>query len=123
MNLNLGSGKYLLPSFFSLLIFMTAIYATGCSPYLLSLRGYPAAISGIFMALGAAASIFLFVFSWIACQSYLPVVNPELGGWGVFKAKVKLLMQSAALPLFLFVYGASLRYFLPMICAGYVYKK
>jgi len=53
-------------SFFGIIVFSTLIVTTDCSAYIKSIRGYAAALYGIFVAIGIVASIIVFVISYIS---------------------------------------------------------
>lgn len=118
--MDLKSGKYLIPSFFGMLFFVAAIHLVECSPYLMGLRGYGAAIMGAGLALGAAISVVIFLATYVATipsAPYAPTIS-----WTMMDPKKMAygILGIVILKLFLLTYGNALSYLVPRVCSGYI---
>lgn len=114
------SGKYLIPAFFSILVFMTAGYAMGCSPYLMGLHDHTAGILGASLSIGTALSILLFLYSYIVQLSCISQNQSKPSTSSSFKTQAICVIKFIVLPLTLLVYGVVLRYGLQFICVGHI---
>lgn len=118
--MNLGSGKFLVPAFFSSIIFITASYIVWCKSCLISLSGYLGSIVGSIISVGVTLSILLFLYSYILSLSHEPMSQARPSYLSYIKMGMGYVTKYILLPVFLFAYGIGVRYFLPDICSQYV---